>query len=96
MTEVKKKIISTKKVVSRDWLIYSPSTGMVYCFACKMQSLQQNAFTFGYSDLKHLERVSAHESASHRESMLAILRRSRNVVTVDALLGEQRDDVLKY
>ena len=61
-----------------------------------MQSLQQNAFTFGYSDLKHLERVSAHESASHRESMLAILRRSRNVGTVDALLGEQRDDVLKY
>uniref|UniRef100_A0A8C1QLR1 TTF-type domain-containing protein n=1 Tax=Cyprinus carpio TaxID=7962 RepID=A0A8C1QLR1_CYPCA len=89
--------LPNKQVVSRDWLIYSPSAGMVYCFACKLLSLQQNAFTSGYADWKHPERVSAHEkSASHRESMLAFLRRSRNVGTVDALLRQQRDDEAKY
>ena len=27
--------LPNKQSVSRDWMVYSPSTGMVYCFACK-------------------------------------------------------------
>lgn len=89
--------LPNKQLVSREWLMYSPSTGMIYCFACKCLSSQQNAFTYGYSDWKHPDRILAHEkSASHRESMLALLRRTRNVGTVDAVLRQQRDDVAKY
>lgn len=89
--------LPNKQLVSREQLIYSPSTGMIYCFACKLLSSQQNSFTSGYSDWKHPERISAHEkSASHRESMLALSRRRGNVGTVDAKLRQQRDDMANY
>lgn len=89
--------LPNNKVVSREWLIYSPSAGMVYCFACKLLSSQCNAFTSGFSDWRHPERISDHEkSANHRHSMLDLLRRSKNVGTVDASLRRQRDAEEKY
>lgn len=59
---------------------------MVYCFG------------YGFSDWRHPERaVSDHEkSANHRHSMLALLRKSKNVGTVDALLRQQTDAEGKY
>ena len=91
--------LPNKQSVSRDWMVYSPSTGMVYCFACKCLAGagQPNAFTSGYSDWKHPDRVIAHEkSASHHECMLALFRRSRNAGTVDVVLRQQNDDAAKY
>ncbi|KAK0137416.1 Zinc finger MYM-type protein 1 [Merluccius polli] len=89
--------LPNKQLVSRDQLIYSPSTGMIYCFACKCLSFHQNAFTTGFCDWRYPERVSAHEkSSSHRDSVLALLRRTSNVGTVDAAQRHQRDDMAKY
>lgn len=89
--------LPNNEVVSREWLIYSPSAGMVYCFACKLLSSQRNAFTSGFSDWRHPERISDHEkSANHRHSMLTLLHRTKNVGTVDASLRRQRDAEGKY
>ncbi len=71
--------------MSREGLIYSPSAGMVYCFACKLLSSQRNAFMSGFSDWDH------EKSENHRHSMLTLLHRTKNVGTVDASLRRQRD-----
>ena len=91
--------LPNKEVVPRDGLIYSPSAGMVYCFACKLLSsqAQHNAFTSGFCDWRHPERISDQEkSTNHQHSMLALLRRSSNVGTVDASLRRQQDAEGKY
>ncbi len=53
------------EVVSKEWLIYSPLEGMVYCFACKLLSSQRNAFMSGFSDWRHPERISDHEKSAN-------------------------------
>uniref|UniRef100_H3AFS4 TTF-type domain-containing protein n=1 Tax=Latimeria chalumnae TaxID=7897 RepID=H3AFS4_LATCH len=54
------------EVSERKWLIYSPTTGYVYCFACKLFSnYQKNRFAnAGFQDWKHANRaLSMHENS---------------------------------
>ena len=70
----------------------SPSTGSVYCHACKLLSpqTQQNAFISGFSNWKHSERIGDHEkSLEHRRNMLSLIQRSQVVCRVDAALVRQ-------
>jgi hypothetical protein len=49
-----KRQLSNGKVADREWLIYSPSQGKVYCFVCKLFSHIDSAFnTSGFNDWKH-------------------------------------------
>uniref|UniRef100_A0A8C6LVK5 TTF-type domain-containing protein n=1 Tax=Nothobranchius furzeri TaxID=105023 RepID=A0A8C6LVK5_NOTFU len=36
--------LPNNQIVPREWLFYSPSTGSVYCYACKLLSSQKHAF----------------------------------------------------
>ena len=65
------------EIINRDWIIYSPSTGEIYCFACKMFS-SHHAFVRGFCDWKHGgDRVREHErGAEHRKCMLDLMRRT--------------------
>ncbi|XP_061917830.1 double-strand break repair protein MRE11-like [Entelurus aequoreus] len=64
--------------VQREWLMYSPSTGNVYCFACKLFSPKTHSFVTGYCDWKHSERFGEHErSAEHITCMQAVLNRAK-------------------
>jgi len=75
--------------VQREWLMYSPSTGNVYCFACKLFSPKTHSFVTGYCDWKHSERFGEHErSAEHITCMQAVLNRAKGA-TVDADLFKQ-------
>jgi len=58
--------------VNRDWLIYSPSTGSVYCYVCKIfRNLQSSnkltlvhQFESGFDDWKNINvRMEAHEQS---------------------------------
>ncbi|XP_038156371.1 zinc finger MYM-type protein 1-like [Cyprinodon tularosa] len=75
--------------VQREWLMYSPSTGNVYCFACKLFSPKTHSFVTGYCDWKHSERFGEHEqSAEHITCMQAVLNHAKGA-TVDADLFKQ-------
>lgn len=81
----------------REWLLYSPSTGSVYCYACKLLSSQKHAFISGFCDWKHPERISDHEkSAEHRQNMLSLLHRSNYACRVDASLARQCEAEQQY
>ena len=91
--------LQNNEVVPREWLLYSPSTGSVYCYACKLLSpqTQQHAFISGFSDWKHSERIGDHEkSLEHRRNMLSLIQRSQVVCRVDAALVRQCEAEQRY
>lgn len=49
------------QLAPREWVVYSPSTGHVFCFACKLFGVTKNAFVDGFCDWKHPHRISEHE-----------------------------------
>ena len=59
--------------VKREWLVYSPKTGDVFCVPCKLFSKQVSLFTSGFSDWKNCQRrVAEHESSKeHKNSVTA-------------------------
>ena len=65
---------------TRDWFIYSQSTGCVYCFVYKLLSTSTPAFyQDGFSPWRNLIMIHMHEnSKDHRNSMLAYETMRRN------------------
>lgn len=55
--------LQNDEIVPRQWLLYSPSTGLLYCYARKLFSSQSHAFINGFCDWKHPERISDHEKS---------------------------------
>ena len=61
--------------VERNWLMYSPSTGCVFCFVCKLFSINSasnssSLATTGFDSWDHIGRLNDHErSVQHRESL---------------------------
>ena len=46
----------------RDWLVYSPSTGNVYCYVCKLFGTVSDSFSLnGFNDWKNAHRITTHE-----------------------------------
>lgn len=86
--------------VEREWLLYSPSKGSVFCFACKLfgDSDFQSAFTTGYSDWKNATaRLAEHEgSKSHKKAMVACVTRCADVGCIDTELKKQFDSECEY
>jgi len=80
------------QVVNREWLIYSPSQGNVYCFACRLFSNADVAFsTSGFNDWKHAsDAISKHEcSAEHRNCMSIYCTRHKQTGRIDSELMRQ-------
>ena len=42
--------LANSETVKRSWMVYSETSGKVYCSACKLFSNQENAFTQGFND----------------------------------------------
>ena len=90
--------LRNREKVPKEWLVYSPSTGNVYCFFCKLFGDGSSAFTHsGYSDWKHsVEQVEMHEAGqSHRNARLTWLARTQ-VLGIDAELLDQFRDEASY
>uniref|UniRef100_G3TY18 TTF-type domain-containing protein n=1 Tax=Loxodonta africana TaxID=9785 RepID=G3TY18_LOXAF len=66
----------------REWLLYSPSVGSVYCFVCKLfspKSFNSRFATDGFSDWSNSNMIHKHENSSiHRDCMLSYLNRRHN------------------
>ncbi|XP_039313486.1 uncharacterized protein LOC120359569 [Solenopsis invicta] len=63
----------------RDWLVYSPATGCVYCFVCKIFSASSTSLANeGFSDWRNLISIQQHEnSEDHRNALFSFLTRRR-------------------
>ena len=75
------------ETVSREWLLYSPSTGNVYCFCCKLMSNNRSRSklaTEGFSDWRNRKLLSQHEhSAEHKQAVLDCGKRASSNGTLE-------------
>ena len=63
--------LTNGEIVRRDWLIYAPSCGKVFCYVCKLfgsnagsANEYNNQFTTGFDDWKNATaRISSHEKS---------------------------------
>eukprot|EP00794_Sanderia_malayensis_P015939 gene15939-biopygen13560 len=64
--------------IKREWLLYSLSTGKVFCFYCKLFESTNHSSMFsneGFDDWKHPEMIHVHErSSAHFESIQSCRR----------------------
>ncbi|KAH1177145.1 hypothetical protein KIL84_010847 [Mauremys mutica] len=64
-----------------NWLLYSPSTGSVYCLVCKLFAYKPSTSRFaadGFRDWRNTVLIEQHEnSTTHRDSMLTYLNRKQ-------------------
>lgn len=89
----------TGESLRRSWLCYSPSTGRVYCFACKLLSADLNSFaTDGFAAWQNAQRdVSRHENGdSHRGAMMALVSRSQMLGRIDSDIVKQMQSRIDY
>ena len=85
------------EVYDREWLVYSPTIGSVYCFVCKLFSSSSSALaSTAFSDWKHVSLIhSRGNSQEHRDSLLKYLTRKQSC-NLDAKLPEQISAKIKY
>lgn len=82
---------------SREWLLYSPHTGNVYCFVCLLFCPGTTRFSGdGFSDWRNCNDVQSHEgNQKHRDAQLTFLVRQRQL-NVSCNLTEQIDKEREY
>lgn len=81
----------------REWLVYSPETGRVYCFVCKLFSNSSTPLSSdGFSDWRNTYLVKSYEnSEDRRRASVAYLTRKRGSTT-DCQLAEQIQNEQHY
>ena len=74
----------------REWLVYSKSTGRLYCFVCKLLSISKSTLSSeGFDDWRNPIVIKSHEnSLQHRDALLTYLSRRRGQ-TIDHHLQKQ-------
>uniref|UniRef100_A0A096MAY1 HAT C-terminal dimerisation domain-containing protein n=1 Tax=Poecilia formosa TaxID=48698 RepID=A0A096MAY1_POEFO len=77
----------------RPWLLYSPSTGAAFCFACRIFSNAntQSNFETGFSDWKQHE-----NSEHHRKAMLTYVSLAAASGRIDTELQKQFESECSY
>ena len=58
--------------INRDWLIYTPSSGKVFCYVCKLfaNSTLSALAGAGFESWDHINRLSYHErSIKHQQAV---------------------------
>ena len=83
----------TGEKIERTWLCYSPSSGRVFCFICKLfshpENWDRNPFIHGgYNDWKNANScIKRHENnPEHRNAAIDLTMRSKLIGRVDSLV----------
>ncbi|KAJ8665960.1 hypothetical protein QAD02_007622 [Eretmocerus hayati] len=90
--------IVKKKRFHRSWLCFSPISGKIYCFQCKLFIAAQSQFTEGFCDWKNAyHRLHEHETShSHLSAMRDFTVRASSLGTVNVELQKQIEDQVTY
>ena len=90
----------TERRIPRTWLCYSPSTGHVFCFHCKLFSRECISFTRGgYNDWKNASRrIQEHERSNVHVSSITklVIDFGREKAKVDEKLMQQCNAECSY
>lgn len=88
------------ELVSREWLVYSPSVKAVFCYVCKLYggSNDQALCKDGFSDWRNIvKRLQSHENSEfHRRCMFSFSSRSKSSNRIDNNLVEQFENECEY
>ena len=90
------------KKYCREWLVYSPKTGRVYCFVCKLFPNSSTPLSsVGFCDWSNTYLVQSHEnSVDHRTASVTYLTRKHGSTnghtTIDYQLAEQINNKRQY
>lgn len=83
----------------RDWLLYSKSTGCVFCIPCLLfqPENKRTSFCEGFSDWKHsFALAKSHEQSNdHRINVFKLISRKKTH-TVESLISSQHEKEVKY
>ncbi|XP_022163997.1 uncharacterized protein LOC111029339 [Myzus persicae] len=84
--------------VKRNYLVYSESTGSLFCAPCKLFGSTSMFSTVGFSDWKHAEkRITSHEnSQTHKTNVLTMKDRGKVVQRIDSALISQIEKEKNY
>ena len=87
------KQLKNGETYNRSNLIYSPSTGRIFCYPCMLYSKVTSAFTKGYDDWKHaINYIHDHENSDHhRDAMLAMASYSDSKCRIDKQLALEQE-----
>lgn len=94
------------EVITRKWLCFSPSTGRVYCFTCRLMCLNTSTArsessqlsTNGFCNWKRSqERLNSHEQSSeHITATIALNKRLKVLGRIDVELTQQTERLERY
>lgn len=98
-----KRELSNGDIVTRDWVIYSPSKNAVYCFVCRLfgtLNLSDSYKMTGFNDWKNIHRsFKIHEcSAEHMHNDLTYKTRRKEMrsSTLDECFTKQSEQEMEY
>ncbi|XP_064423566.1 zinc finger MYM-type protein 1-like [Latimeria chalumnae] len=80
------------ETIERPWLIYSPSTGCLFCFVCKLFSPNSTSALAnrGFDSWDHIGRLGDHErSAEHQHALTIYSIRSSRTQTLDKHIADE-------
>nr|XP_042912579.1 zinc finger MYM-type protein 5-like [Parasteatoda tepidariorum] len=78
--------------IKREWLLYSPSLGKLFCFVCRLLSHKESPFsTLGFNDWKHSHKVILdHENGKdHQACLREYFIKHKKCGSVDSMLIDQ-------
>ena len=86
------------ETLSRKWLVYSPSTGSVFCYCCKLFSIKDNQFVTGFNDWKNCaNRLHEHENCmDHRTAVLSLSSLGNKNARIDSNIVQQQESERAY
>ena len=85
------------EVVKRSWLVYSPSTGNVFCAPCKLYGGTTLLATTGFNDWKNSKGISEHDNSfEHQDCVRKFVCRSTVLERVDSELVKQYNHEVEY
>lgn len=93
-----KRVLVNGETINREYLVYSPSQGSLFCAPCKLFGGSSLFATSGFNDWSHAgQRVAEHEtSTSHRDCLLKLKDRGNAMKTIDKRLISQHEQEVAY
>ncbi|KAI6647158.1 Zinc finger MYM-type protein 1-like [Oopsacas minuta] len=78
VTTIREQVFKSEQI-KREWLLYSPSTGLIFCFACKLFDDVKSQFSNGgFVTGAASSCITQHENSSgHRNSMFVLISRRK-------------------
>lgn len=91
-------ILLNGEKVKRNYLVYSESTGAIFCVPCKLFGSKSVFSTVGFSDWKHAEkRITSHENSPiHKNNVLTMRDRAIVSQRIDSALISQIEGEKNY